>query len=416
MKSIVYVTTTFPTLAWFLENEVYRLRQRGFRIQVITLRAVSTQYQPEHAELVTITRAMGSPTSLGSWAALLKWLVRKPHVLVPEVARILWASRRSAYALAGHIGYLPAAARIADVVEREHIDQVHGAWAHFPATVAYLVARLTGRTFSMAGHAGGDIHRTQAFLGEKVRSARFVTACVRENADTLRRLGGPGSRVEWIYHGVDLRRFDGRGRQRGLEPVLLTVGRLAATKGFDVALKALALLRDRGFTPRLVMVGDGPLRGMLEGLVHEHRLEQQVDMVGALNHDRLLPLYRTAWALVMPSVELANGRRDGIPNVVVEAMAMGLPCVGSRAAGLEEIIVDGENGLLSEAGNSASLADALERALRDPAALETMGSRGRARVIDAFDTDKNIERLFALFADTAGEELAADARAAGGMR
>ena len=113
---------------------------------------------------------------------------------------------------------------------------------------------------------------------------------------------------------------------------------------------------------------------------------------------------------------LANGRRDGIPNVVVEAMAMGLPCVGSRAAGLEEIIVDGENGLLSEAGNPASLADALERALRDPAALEAMGSRGRARVIDAFDTDKNIERLFALFADTAGEELAADARAAGGMR
>ncbi len=414
MKSIVYVTTTFPTLAWFLENEVYRLRQHGFRIQVITLRQVSDQYQPEHAELRAITRAMGSPFALASWASLFQWLVRKPHVLIPEMARILWASRTSAYALAGHLGYLPAAARIATVVEREGIEHVHGAWAHFPATAAYLAARLTGRPFSMAGHAGGDIHRTQAFLGQKVRAARFVTACVRENAETLRALGGPGARVEWIYHGVDLARFDGRGRARGADPVLITVGRLAETKGFDVAIRALRLLKDRGLTPRLIMAGDGPLRARLTALAAELGVSDQIEMLGAVNHDRILPLYRSAWTLVMPSVELKNGRRDGIPNVVVEAMAMGMPCVGSRAAGLEEIIIDGVNGMLSEAGNPASLADAIEVVLREPSRLDVMGATARGRVVNEFDTDKNIQRLVALFgAGVADEERA---RAAGGMR
>jgi glycosyltransferase involved in cell wall biosynthesis len=116
----------------------------------------------------------------------------------------------------------------------------------------------------------------------------------------------------------------------------------------------------------------------------------------------------------MPSVELANGRRDGIPNVVVEAMAMGMACVGSRAAGLEEIIIDGVNGLLSDAGDPRSLADAIEQVLREPERLDAMGARARGRVLEEFDTDKNIERLVALFGDDAAGEPRA--RAAGGMR
>ena len=413
MRSIVYVTTTFPTLAWFLENEVYRLQQRGYRIQVITLRQVSDQYQPEHESLVRITRPMGSPLAIQGWLALLEWLVRRPHVLIPEVARILWASRSSGYALAGHLGYLPAAARIAKVVEREQIDQVHGAWAHFPATAAYLAARLTGRPFSMAGHAGADLYRTQAFLAHKVRAARFVTACVRESAEMLRRLGGPTSRVEWIYHGVDLTRFDGRGRARAPEALLVTVGRLAAPKGYDVAIRALGILKGRGLTPRMVMAGDGPERGALTELARELGVGDQIEMLGAVTHDVVLPLYRSAWALVMPCVVLPNGRRDGIPNVVVEAMAMGVPCVGSRAAGLEEIIVHGENGMLSEPGNPASLADAMEAVLTHPERIEPMGARARSRVIEEFDTDRNIERLMELFGETDMQDV--PARVAGGM-
>jgi hypothetical protein len=195
VRSVAYVTTTFPTLAAFVESEVHRLVQRGVRVSVYTLRAVGTEYQPEHEALVGMTRAVGSPLALSSWAALLGWLVRRPHVLVPSVLRMLWASRRDPYALAGHLGYLPAAAAVAREVERERIEWGHGAWAHFPGSVAWLAARLTGRRFSLAAHAGADLYRTQAFLADKVRAAEFVSACVRGNADMLR---APGRRrVEW---------------------------------------------------------------------------------------------------------------------------------------------------------------------------------------------------------------------------
>jgi glycosyltransferase involved in cell wall biosynthesis len=412
MKPVVYVTTTFPTFAAFIENEVWRLHRRGVPVRVLTLRPIHPHHQPEHAPLLGITRCVGHPLDPASWWALLGWLVRRPHVLIGEWLRMLWASRRSPYALAGHVGYLPAAARVAAIVEREGIHRVHGAWAHFPASVAYLAARLTGARFSMAGHAGSDLYRTQAFLAHKVRAADFVTACVRGNGDMLRALAGPGARVHWIYHGVDRARFDGAGRARDAAPLLVCVGRLAPTKGFDLAVLALAELKRRGFAPRLLFVGDGPERGKLERLAEAGGVRAQVEFLGFVPQTEVLPLYRRAWLLVSPSRVLANGHRDGIPNVIVEALAMGLPCVGTRAAGLEEAIDPGVTGELVPPEDPGALADALERLLRDPSAIDRLSAGARGRVSDVFDADTNFERLWRLLETDGAADGAAPGAAA----
>lgn len=395
MKSVAFVTTTFPTLASFIEDDVHRLVARGVRVKVYALRGVGRRYQPRHAPLVALTETVGSPLDPRAWGALLLWLVRRPGVLLGESARMLWASRRSPYALAGHLLWLPAACRVALRVEREGLERVHGAWAHFPGSVAYLAARLAGRPFSLSAHAGADLYRTRAFLAEKVRAADFVATCVRGNAEMLRELAGPGARVEWIAHGVDLARFDGANRAPEPGPVLIAVGRLSPPKGFDDAIRALALLRGRAAT--LWLVGDGPERAALEALARERGVADRVRFLGELTHEQLLPLYRRAWLLVAPSRVLANGRRDGIPNVIVEAMAMGLPCVGTRAGGIEEAIVPGETGALAEPGDPASLAAAIEGVLADPAGLARLGSAARQRALARFDAARSFERYFALF-------------------
>jgi glycosyltransferase involved in cell wall biosynthesis len=399
VKSIAYVTAAFPTETVFIENEVRRLVARDVRVSVLALRGPAERWQPEHAALLPLARRVGSPADPSAWGALLGWLVRRPHVLVPAVLRILWASRSSPYALAGHLGYLPAAARVASIVERERIERVHGAWAHFPATVAWIAARLTGARFSMAAHAGADLYRTRAFLADKVRDADFVSACVRGNADMLRDLAGPRARVEWIYHGVDLSRFDGAGRTPDPEPLLLAIGRLAQPKGFDLAIRAVAELGRRGRRVRLVLAGDGPERAALESLAVANGVAGQVEFAGALPQEELVPLYRRAWALVSPSRVLANGRRDGIPNVMIEALAMGVPCVGTRAAGLEEAIEAGETGALSEPDNAVALADAIASVIADPATVERMGRRARHTALETFDAERNFERLWRLFAE-----------------
>lgn len=398
MKSVLYVTTTFPTLAAFLENEVHRLHQRGVRVRVVTLRGVGQEYQPEHGALVPLTRAVGSPFDPASLLALLGWLVRRPHVLIPAVLRMVWASRRSGYALAGHLGYVPAAARVAAIVEREDFERVHGAWAHFPASVAWLASRLTGRRFSMAAHAGADLYRTQAFLREKAEAADFTVCCVRGNAEMLRRLAPrAAARIEWLYHGVDLARFGAVERRRASEPTLLCVGRLSPPKGFDDAIEAVARLHRRGLAPRLVLVGEGPERARLEQIASAAGVAAHVTFTGSLTHEQIVPHYATAWALLAPSKVLSNGRRDGIPNVVVEAMAAGLPCVGTRAAGLEEAIVEGRTGRLANPGDPDSLADAIEPLLREPLQADALGESARRSALGEFDVEANFERLHALF-------------------
>ncbi len=401
MRSVAYVTPVFPTLAAFVEDEVHRLAARGVRVRVFTLRGVGRQYQPRHAALLPLVTDVGGPADPRAWGALAAWLARRPGTLAGETARILWASRRSPYALAGHLAWLPAACRVARLVEREGLEHVHGAWAHFPGTVAYLAARLAGRPFSLAAHAGADLYRTRAFLAEKVRAAAFTAACVRGNAELLRGLAGPGARVEWIAHGVDFARFDGAGREPAPSPAVLAVGRLSPPKGFDEAVRALALLGAEAPAAELWVVGDGPERGLLEALARSLGVADRVRFHGALDHDALLPLYRRAWLLVSPCRVLPNGRRDGIPNVIVEAMAMGMPVVGTRVAGLEEAIVPGETGALVEPGDTRALAEAVAGLLRDRAARERMGRAARALVTERFDAARSFERLWALYAGEA---------------
>lgn len=405
MKSVLYVTTTFPTLAAFIENEVLRLHARGVRVRVLTLRGVGREYQPAFAPLVALTSAVGSPLDPSSWLALLGWLVRRPHVLIPCALRMLWASRGSGYALVGHLAYLPAAARVANLAEHEDFERIHGAWAHFPASVAWLASRLARRRFSMAAHAGADLYRTQAFLADKVREAEFTTACVRGNAEMLRKLA-PGARVEWLYHGTDLARFGSIVRARAAAPELLVVGRLAAGKGFDDAVAAVGELARRGLHPRLVVVGDGPERARLGELARTHGVESQVEFRGSLTHDDIAPLYAAAWLLLAPSKVMANGRRDGIPNVVIEAMAAGVPVVGTRAAGLEEAIEPGRTGALCEPADPRSLADAVEPLLRNPGEIDRLGAIARTTMRGAFDVEVNFERLWQLFAGAQNAERA----------
>jgi glycosyltransferase involved in cell wall biosynthesis len=282
------------------------------------------------------------------------------------------------------------------LVERDRLEHVHAAWAHFPGSVAYLVARLTGRSFSMSAHAGSDLYRTQAFLAEKARSARFTATCVGRNADMLRALAGPGARIECVYHGVVLNRFDGAGRVRDPEPLLVTIGRLVPAKGFDLAIEALGLLAGGGQAPRLMVVGEGPERGRLAELARAAGVEQRVTFTGPLPQIELVGLYRRAWLLLAPSRVLANGRRDGIPNVTIEAMAMGVPVLGTAAGGLEEAVAVGETGVLVPPNDPRALADALARCLADPAGLERMGEQARRVVRERFDGARNFQRLYDL--------------------
>ena len=295
--------------------------------------------------------------------------------------------------LAGRVEVLSdprPAAQVARVVARVHgghVRAVHAYFAHAPAVVAERAAAALGVPFSFSAHAR-DIRKVPR--GELTRRARAAACVVACNTDVADDLGTTGARVELIPHGVDLRRFTPTLPPRGEPLELLAVGRLVEKKGLGALLEAVAGL-EAPF--RLRIVGDGPLRGALERSIVDAGLYDRATLDGALTHRELPDAYAGANVVVVPSVQDAGGDRDGLPNVVLEAMASARPVVASEMAAIPAAVRDGDTGLLVPPGDPQALRAALERLASDPALRAGMGVAARRRVERDFELGRCTRRL-----------------------
>ena len=236
---------------------------------------------------------------------------------------------------------------------------LHAYFAHRPAEVAALAAAELDLPHGFSAHAK-DVRKVDD-LATRAVAVRCVIACNDDVAADLRRAG---ARPVLVPHGVDLDRFRPASAPGRRELSLLAVGRLVPKKGFDVLLEAVAKL---SFPFRLRIVGDGPERARLAGR------DERVELVGPATHDELPALYEAADVVVVPSAEDASGDRDGLPNVVLEAMACGRPVVASDVGA----IASAGTGLLVAPGDPDALADALTSLARRPALRRRLGDRAR---------------------------------------
>ena len=292
------------------------------------------------------------------------------------------------------------------------VSHFHAHFCHGPATVAMFVKWLTGTPFSFTAHAK-DLYLTEReILRDKMREASFVVTCTGANERYLNEVGGGLSPIHRIYHGLEVARFTRGNRDHIVPlvawsegnrvPVVLSVGRLVEKKGFETLIRACALLRDRGVKLRCTIYGDGPQRGALDELVRALDLREQVSFPGAILQDELIEVYRSATLFALPCQVLDNGDRDGLPNVLVEAMAMELPVVSTEVSGVPELVEHGTNGLLVPPRDPQRLADAMETLLRDPALRHRFAQEGRRKVEAEFDVARNTRRLLALFHEGLG--------------
>lgn len=272
-------------------------------------------------------------------------------------------------------------------------QRIHVHFAHAPATVAMYAARFTGVSFSVVSHAN-DIYERPVLLPEKLERAEPFLTISQQNQRYLQMLE-PESRPEVSYLGVDTARFKEveQARRPATVPTIVSVGRLVEKKGFDVLIDALAALRQDGHFPSLLLAGDGPLRQELEARVAELGMESQVHFMGEVNQSQILRLLGDAHIFALPCRIDRNGDQDGIPVVLMEAMAAGLCCVSTRLSGIPELIHHGHDGLLADPGCAQSFASELGRVLRDPKRLRRLGEHAMQTVQDCFDIDRNARRL-----------------------
>src|SRR3954452_11011572 len=417
----------FPRVSeTFIASEIHRVEQAGVPLRLFVIKPIEEREQGhDHPVLDAILarpeylpdpKGLTKPLHLWRWndvrefiPALRRCLRRRPQG-VARAARtaIAQAFRDRRSPLAGprkiYIKELVQAITLADALPAD-VRHLHGHFAHGTTTVTWLAACITGLPFSFTGHAR-DIYAPElnpkGWLKRKLNAARFVVTCTEANVAHLRAIA-PQANIHLVYHGLSadftnlLRDEDTGPEHRNGHLRVLGVGRLVAKKDFDTFVEACAVLRDRGVPFEALIVGQDDKHGdAIRRRIQE--LDVPVALPGAVGPAKLLDEYRRAGVLCMPSKLLANDR-DGIPNVLVEAMAAGAPVVATKVSGILELIQDGFNGLLIEPDDPEALADALMRLHEDPQLARRLTDNGRETVHARFDGERLAQDLAALFTE-----------------
>jgi glycosyltransferase involved in cell wall biosynthesis len=410
----------------FIASEIYRLERLGIRLRLYVIKPADESERHRLVERIGAQPYYLPPTASLSAIPLPRWLSAHLKDFLPALRRV--ARRRPVGVLGAAIAacaqamrarrtfwswprklylkeFLQAAAIADQLLDSPDVRHLHAHFCHGATTVTWLASMMTGLQFSFTAHAK-DIYceslNPAGLLRRKMRAARFVVTCTDANREHLRGIE-PSAEIHCIYHGLNAefagllkQPSDDQSRVRHLRA--LGVGRLVPKKGFDVLVEACGILHRRNIEFEALIVGPhGEHEAELRRRIKTLGLETRIHLTGPMDQSKLYEEYRRASAFCLPCRVLESGDRDGIPNVLVEAMACGLPVITTPVSGIPEIVRDGVNGQLIPPDNAEALADALLRLDRNPHLARSLATKAQATVSEHFDGERFASELAALF-------------------
>ena len=384
----------------FISNEIFLLEQLGFRLRLFSMRRPREKFT--HASVRRIrARVDYLPETIISknlpalvWYNLMQ-AVRRParYAAALKMAWRRWRRTRQS-ATIKHL--LQAGYLCHKLLRGSDCTHLHAHFAHSPTSVAFFSHLLSGLPFSFTAHAKDIYTSDPRQLAEKAASARFVVTCTAYNQTYLTNiLDTRQTPVYRAYHGIDLNLFRADGRRTIAAPPyeILTVARLTPKKGLITVYHALQRLKKQGIAFRHTLIGDGEQRSEIEEWRRNLGLEAETVLLGTRPHEDVCRCLRTADLFVLGCEQAPNGDRDGIPNVILESMAMGVPVVATRFSAIPEVIASSYNGLLVESGRPEAMAAVMATALEDAALRREMITNGLETVRRRFDNRVLVEEL-----------------------
>lgn len=400
-RPVAVVVKGWPRLSeTFIAQEILALERRGIELVIVSLRRPTDRFtHPIHAEVRSHVLYLPEYLHEAPGRVLRAWTAAR-RLPGYRRARSMWLSDIARDRTRNRVRRFGQALVLA--AELGRIRSIHAHFLHTPASVARYAGAMLGIEWSFSAHAK-DIWTTPEWeKREKLADARFGVTCTRANLDHLAALAPSPEVVELVYHGLDRGRFPARVAERpprdGSDPAdpvrILSVGRLVEKKGFDDLLAALAMLSPaRAWT--LDVVGGGGLEAPLRTQADALGIGERVRWHGSLPHDRVVGHFAGADLFVLASRIGADGDRDGLPNVLMEAHLLGAACVATRVSGTPELIEHEVNGLLVAPRDHGAMAAALERAIADPALRARLAEAGRGVMATRFSFDDGVTRIAA---------------------
>lgn len=401
MLRIAYLISRYPAISHtFILREIRELRRLGVAIYPISVnppdRPVSQLSGEEQIEAAA-TLCLKGMSGAQMAGALWRTLRARPAGLLAGLQLAFRLGGTDPKAITKRLFYLAEAILTGDFLRCEELPHLHVHFATPAATVALFVKEVFGIPFSMTVHGPDEFYDVGTHhLPEKIAAASFLCTIGSFCRSQLMKLSPPEhwSKLEVSPLGVDPQVF----RPRDVHPIdkdqrfrILCLGRLVAAKGQAVLLDAVRLLAQQGRPVYATFAGDGPDRLRLEAMAREYGVDRHVVFLGAVNPESVRELYATTDAFVLPSFA------EGIPVVLMEAMAMEVPCISTAINGIPELITSGESGLLVSPSDAAQLAAAIGSLIDDAPLRQSLGQAGRRKVIASYDLTRNVAHLHNIF-------------------
>lgn len=398
---IAYIIGSYPALTTtFIDREIQLLQKWGVDIKVFSVRRSKSELSPGQKILQKEVQYLLPPNFWQLLVAHILYAIKQPHAFWGILVYLLGRPHPTLKAKLKTVFHFGEGVYLAWHMRKGKYQHLHAHFADRASILALVASKLLRIRYSLTAHAM-DIYVDPVMLPEKIAGACFVATCTAYNQAYLSTLTTNGAREKIIklYHGLDtsLYKPTSNGNTGNQTPFILAVGQLKEKKGFTYLMQACQKLQTEGYSFKCQIIGEGPLRAELENQIQHLGLTQVVELCGALPHEKVIEKYSQATIFVLPAVTSSDGDRDGIPNVILEALAMQLPVVSTLHSGIPEVIKQGVNGLLVEAKDVTSLAAALSSLIEQPALRKSLGQIGRDTVMEKFDLSQNIGLLYQEF-------------------
>lgn len=400
-SKIAYLMSWFPARTeTFILYEIIELERRGLSVEIYpVLGKKSGAPHPEAVPLIARTnyRAFLSAKILrANW----HWLRTSPLRYLSVLFACVVGNLRSIDFLAKALFVFPKAALIAWELQQKGVERVHAHWATHPTLAAFVIKGLTGIPYSFTAHAH-DLYVDRTMLRQKLEAAEGMVTISDYNRRLIRGWYGEAAekKVSVIRCGIDSSVFKPKTEEQTKKNHLFTavcIASLRDYKGHAYLIEACKLLKARGKSPRVLLIGDGEDRAKIEEQIARAGLSETVHLLGHQTRDRVSELLGEADMAVQPSIVTANGKMEGIPVALMEALACEVPVVATNISGISELVRHETTGLLVPEKDSKALADAMERVMNNPSLARKLAQAGRELVLREFDLKRNAARLHAM--------------------
>jgi colanic acid/amylovoran biosynthesis glycosyltransferase len=397
---IHYITTTGIGNAW-VGNELHVVQQHGVPFVLHSMRGPQQAFfrSPWAAELQKNTRVLYPLPIGGLIISILLSPIFFGGRFFSVLFNALFGKRESTRARIAALSHFFVACHWARSLRHEQVSLIHAQWVHSSGSIGMYGAWLLGVPFSFTGHAS-DLFRDRVALEDKIRRADFIVCISEFHREFYKKHGARDEQLHIVYCGIELDKFAPPSTPRSADGKLriLSSGRLVPKKGFKDLIAACKIIADRGIDLECVITGNGPLQQSLQQQIDDLKLTDRVKLTGQEIKQEDIPAFmHTGDIYCLPCVWAEDGDIDGLPQMLMEAMACGLPAISSRLVGIPDLCIHEKTGLLVEPGNVQQIADAILRLHKNPDEAQRLARDARRWIEEKFDLATSLDPLIALF-------------------